>query len=259
MSKLIIIRGNSGSGKTTVAKALQRKFGHNTMVISHDVVRRDMLWVRDGEGTKALPLLIHLLQYGRKNSEVVILEGILDAGVYRELFETAKKEFSSNIYAYYYDLPFEETLLRHQTKPNCHEFGEEDMRRWWNEKDFIGSIPEKALTKEISLEDAAELIYHEVTAAPEAAGKGAPDKAELLQNLDKLHTTELGAVRIQKNLSLNTDDVVGWCREKIQREEASISRKGKNWYVVADGCEITVNAYSCTIITAHVIKTDKKL
>lgn len=98
-------------------------------------------------GTKALPLLIHLLQYGRKNSEVVILEGILDARVYRELFETAKKEFSSNIYAYYYDLPFEETLLRHQTKPNCHEFGEEDMRRWWNEKDFIGNIPEKALTK----------------------------------------------------------------------------------------------------------------
>lgn len=259
MSKLIIIRGNSGSGKTTVAKALQRKFGHNTMVISHDVVRRDMLWVRDGEGTKALPLLIHLLQYGRKNSEVVILEGILDAKVYRELFETAKKEFSSNIYAYYYDLPFEETLLRHQTKPNCHEFGEEDMRRWWNEKDFIGSIPEKALTKEISLEDATELIYREVTAAPEAAGQGALDKAELLQNLDKLHTTELGAVRIQKNLSLNTDDVVGWCRKKIQREEASISRKGKNWYVVADGCEITVNAYSCTIITAHAIKPDKKL
>ncbi|GFI71319.1 uridine kinase [Clostridiales bacterium] len=45
MPKLIIIRGNSGSGKTTLAKNLQHKFGRNTMVISQDVVRREILWV----------------------------------------------------------------------------------------------------------------------------------------------------------------------------------------------------------------------
>lgn len=38
MPKLIILRGNSGSGKTTVAKALQEKFGPNTMLLSHDMV-----------------------------------------------------------------------------------------------------------------------------------------------------------------------------------------------------------------------------
>lgn len=43
MPKLIILRGNSGSGKTTVAKELQKRFGRNTMLISQDVVRRDML------------------------------------------------------------------------------------------------------------------------------------------------------------------------------------------------------------------------
>ena len=36
MGKLIILRGNSGSGKTTVAKELQKKFGYNTMLISQD-------------------------------------------------------------------------------------------------------------------------------------------------------------------------------------------------------------------------------
>ena len=51
MHKLIILRGNSGSGKTTVAKELQRLFGHNTMLISQDVVRRDMLCVKDGKYT----------------------------------------------------------------------------------------------------------------------------------------------------------------------------------------------------------------
>ena len=44
MSKLILLRGNSGSGKTTVARALQRKFGRNTLLLSQDTVRREMLW-----------------------------------------------------------------------------------------------------------------------------------------------------------------------------------------------------------------------
>ena len=60
MSKLIILRGNSGSGKTTVAKALQEKLGYNTMRISQDEVRRNMLWVKDGKDTKALPLMAEL-------------------------------------------------------------------------------------------------------------------------------------------------------------------------------------------------------
>ena len=162
-SKLIILRGNSGSGKSTTAKALQRKYGQNTLVISQDTIRREMLWVKDGIGTKALPLLLNLAQYGKQNCDIVILEGILDATCYRQLFEELKNEFGSNIYAYYYDLPFEETLLRHETKPNKHEFGESDMRRWWSEKDYIGIISEKILTKEDSQTDTVEKIYLDVT------------------------------------------------------------------------------------------------
>ena len=74
---------------------------------------------------------------------------------------------------------------------------------------------------------------------------------ELLNNIAKLHTTELGAVRIKRNLSLEYDDVVAWCKEKVLSSEAVIERKGKNWYITVDECVITVNAYSYTIITAH--------
>lgn len=76
-------------------------------------------------------------------------------------------------------------------------------------------------------------------------------KNALLENLDKLHTTELGVVRIKRNLSLDTDLVVEWCKSKIRSPGADITRKGKNWYVNIDGCVITVNANSWTIITAH--------
>ena len=66
-----------------------------------------------------------------------------------------------------------------------------------------------------------------------------------------LHTTELGVMRIKRNLSLDTDDVAEWCKFKISSGNAVITRNGKNWYVNVDGCIITVNAYSYTIITAH--------
>lgn len=162
MAKLIIIRGNSGSGKTTAARELQQKFGANTMLLSQDVIRREILKVKDAAGGPACQLLMHMLQYGRENCEIVILEGILYFSYYRELFAQAVREYGSNIYAYYYDLPFEETLLRHQTKPNRHEFGESDMRRWWLEKDYLEGIPEKILTKDMRLETVVEMIYQDV-------------------------------------------------------------------------------------------------
>lgn len=74
---------------------------------------------------------------------------------------------------------------------------------------------------------------------------------ELITNINKLHTTVLGAERITRNLSIITDDVVEWCKGKIIDPRTSIERKGKNWYARTEECIITVNAYSYTIITAH--------
>lgn len=73
---------------------------------------------------------------------------------------------------------------------------------------------------------------------------------DLLSNINKIHTTELGVERIKRNLGLGTLDVIAWSKEKI-RNASDIVRKGKNWYVFFDDIVITVNAYSYTLITAH--------
>jgi len=73
---------------------------------------------------------------------------------------------------------------------------------------------------------------------------------ELQNNLDRLHTTDLGLNRIRKNLDLDISDIVGWCKQKVLTAE-DIFRQGKNWYVNCDNCVITINARSYTIITAH--------
>ena len=49
------------------------------------------------------------------------------------------------------------------------------------------------------------------------------DKRILFDNIDRIHTTDMGVDRIKRN----------------------------NWYICVEGCIITVNASSYTIITAH--------
>lgn len=80
------------------------------------------------------------------------------------------------------------------------------------------------------------------------------DKQVLLNNIELVHTTEMGVERIKRNLKLETNDVVEYCRQKISKNSCNIYRQGKNWYCEIEDVKITVNAYSYTIITAHKIK-----
>lgn len=75
---------------------------------------------------------------------------------------------------------------------------------------------------------------------------------ELIKNIEKLHSTELGIKRIKRNLSIECD-VIQWCKTKILDKNTQIDRNGKNYYAKIENYIITVNAYSYTIITAHKI------
>ena len=77
----------------------------------------------------------------------------------------------------------------------------------------------------------------------------------LLEQVDKIHTTERGIQRIRKNLKIDTDDVVQYCVNKILDKRCVIYKQGKNWYCEIDNITITINSSSFTIITAHVITT----
>ena len=83
-------------------------------------------------------------------------------------------------------------------------------------------------------------------------------KNDLLKNISRVHTTEMGADRIRKNLKLGDIDVEEWCREKISNINSIINKMGKNWYVWNADIVITVNASSYTIITAHKSANKKK-
>ena len=78
------------------------------------------------------------------------------------------------------------------------------------------------------------------------------DKDILLANIHKVHTTGMGVERIKKNLKINNNDVVKYCKEKVLDNRCNIYKKGKNFYCEIDNIIITINSYSYTIITAHI-------
>ncbi len=160
-SHLIILRGNSGSGKTTVAKLLFDHFHADAMLVSQDVVRRTMLRVKDVPDNPAIELIYRLCSYGNQLNKIVILEGILRRDIYGDMLTKLISDFNGLARVYYFDIPFDETLRRHATKPNAHEFGEAEMRQWWRSNDMLGVKEEQIFNAKMSADDMLKNILND--------------------------------------------------------------------------------------------------
>lgn len=77
------------------------------------------------------------------------------------------------------------------------------------------------------------------------------DKKVLIKHIHKLHTTELGKIRIKKNMNMDYEDVVKYLKELIRKKECTIYKEGKNYYCEIDNIKITINSSNYCIITAH--------
>lgn len=160
MSKIIVLRGSSGSGKTTVANKLHNILGEGNLLISQDYVRRTMLQAKDKPNNLAIGLLDSMIKYGIKNCDYTIVEGVLSNNNYGKMLHE-NLTLADNVYAYYYDLSFEETVKRHITKKNV-DFNTEDMLKWFTPKDLLGIKNEKSITKDISEDNLLELILNDL-------------------------------------------------------------------------------------------------
>ncbi|GMR68761.1 MULTISPECIES: kinase [Bacillus] len=161
-STLIILRGNSASGKTIIAKQLQEHFGQGTLLVSQDVVRRDMLRVHDTMGNLSHDLLFEITKYGKGKCEFVILEGILNSRKYGEMLKELIHYFKGNAYTYYFDLSLEETIRRHNTREKRHEFSEDSLLKWYNPHDTIEVARETIFTDNFTQKDIFDAILNDV-------------------------------------------------------------------------------------------------
>jgi hypothetical protein len=79
-------------------------------------------------------------------------------------------------------------------------------------------------------------------------------KEIMLNNIDELHTTNLGYSRIKENLGVTERNVVNYCKRILLDDNSVVYKKGKNYYVLLDNIKITIHSTSYTLITAHLIE-----
>lgn len=149
-SKLIVIRGNSGSGKGAAANAIRENSQRNIAIVGQDTIRRNILNEKEREDGDNIDLIYTTVEFSLSRNYDVILEGILNFSRYGKMLQKLERICPDNHF-YYLDVSFEETLRRHVSKSNAHEFGEEAMRRWFKDKDVTGFKSEMIIPESSSL------------------------------------------------------------------------------------------------------------
>jgi adenylate kinase family enzyme len=156
-SKLIVIRGNSGSGKGTVARKIREVSDRHIAIVEQDYLRRFVLKEKEKEGGNNIDLIFQTVTFALSREYDVILEGILNFSRYGEMLKNLEQSCPDN-YVYYLDVSLEESLRRHATKSNAYEFGEKEMTEWYKPLDLTGFANEMVIPETSSLPETVQLI-----------------------------------------------------------------------------------------------------
>lgn len=160
-TKLVVLRGPSGSGKSAVAKEVRLRMlraGRLTAYVEQDYFRRIILKEEDAIGGFNACFIKENMSLLLKNGYDVIVEGIFISKKYDKMFRDIIKEHPKNNFFFYFDISLEETIKRHKTKTCKDEFGEKELKSWYKDKDYLGFVEEKNISEKRSLREAVDFI-----------------------------------------------------------------------------------------------------
>lgn len=144
-ARLIVIRGNSGSGKSTVANALQDTYGRGLALVSQDLLRRVVLRERDTPDAVNIGLIDQVVRYSLAHGYHVVLDGILAARRYEPMLAGITRQHAGLSYFYYLDCSLAETLRRHETRPMRAEVSPAMLRDWYRHRDLLTTVAERVI------------------------------------------------------------------------------------------------------------------
>jgi hypothetical protein len=157
-TRLIVIRGNSASGKSAVAAEIRRRHGRGLAIVGQDNLRRHVLREHDVPGGANIDLIDLTARFTLDRGFHVIVEGILSADRYGHMLTALIADHVDRAGAYYLDVPWAETLRRHSSKPQAAEYGEAEMRAWYRELDLLPGGLERIIRAESSLDETVRRI-----------------------------------------------------------------------------------------------------
>lgn len=91
----------------------------------------------------------------------VVLEGILYADRYGQMLQHLRADHRGRTHCYYLDVPFQETLARHATKPIATKVGEPELRSWYRPLDLLPGGIETVVGADSALADTVDRIMRD--------------------------------------------------------------------------------------------------
>ncbi|MEU8780461.1 AAA family ATPase [Streptomyces sp. NPDC048637] len=157
-TRLVVLRGNSASGKSSVAAGLREAFGRGLALVGQDNLRRVVLRERDRPGAANIGLIDSVARYALDAGYHVVVEGILYADHYGDMLAQLRADHRGPTHGYYLDVPFAETLARNATKPQVGEYGEAEMRDWYRALDLLPGSIETVIGADSALAETVDQI-----------------------------------------------------------------------------------------------------
>ncbi|MFC5931553.1 AAA family ATPase [Cryobacterium melibiosiphilum] len=141
---LIVLRGNSGSGKSTIAARLQSELPGSAAVLSQDYFRRTIYDDQEQDSHAHADLLEAAAKHCLAKGQHVILDGIFNAGRYSPMLNRIRSSVNDSRF-YAFDLSLEETVLRHQTRSKSVDFTAQDMVSWYHGWQPLSFVQERRI------------------------------------------------------------------------------------------------------------------
>ncbi|MEV5253824.1 AAA family ATPase [Streptomyces werraensis] len=160
-TRLVVLRGNSASGKSSVAAELRTRFGRGLALVAQDNLRRVVLREHDRPGAANIGLIDLTARYALDAGFHVVVEGILYADRYGAMLTRLHADHRGRSHAYYLDVPLDETLARHATKPIADTVDESCLHEWYRPRDLLPSGLETVVTAESGLHETVDLIMRD--------------------------------------------------------------------------------------------------
>ncbi|MEU7561858.1 AAA family ATPase [Streptomyces eurythermus] len=157
-TRLIVLRGNSASGKSCVADGLRESFGRGLALVGQDNLRRVVLREHDRPGAANIGLIDLTARYALDAGYHVVVEGILSADRYGDMLTRLRADHRGPTHNYYLDVPFDETLARHATKPLADEVDERQLRDWYRPLDLLPGGIETVIGADSTLRETIDRI-----------------------------------------------------------------------------------------------------
>lgn len=157
-TRLVVLRGNSASGKSSVAAGLRERFGRGVALVGQDNLRRVVLRERDRPGAANIGLIDLTARYALDAGYHVVVEGILTAAHYGDMLARLRADHRGPTHGYYLDVPFEETVARHATRPIAHDVDESQLRDWYRPRDLLPGGSETVIGADSTLSGTVDRI-----------------------------------------------------------------------------------------------------